>query len=98
MIEAMACGTPVIAFRGGSVAEIIEDGVTGFIVESIDEAVEAVGTHPTSIDRRACRAIFEERFSAAAHVRTTTYASTNASSGSDETAAFRGRPRTHTAA
>ena len=62
MIEAMACGTPVIAFRGGSVDEIIEDGVTGFIVESIEEAVEAVKRLP-SIDRRQCRAVFEERFS-----------------------------------
>src|SRR5690606_26158258 len=43
MIEAMACGTPVVAFRGGSVPEVLDDGVTGFIVESIDEAVEAVG-------------------------------------------------------
>jgi glycosyltransferase involved in cell wall biosynthesis len=63
MIEALACGTPVIAFRGGSVEEIIEDGVTGFIVDSIEEAVEAVQRIP-SIDRRQCRAIFEERFSA----------------------------------
>ncbi len=63
MIEAMACGTPVIAFRGGSVDEIIDEGVTGFIVESIEEAVEAVARIP-SIDRRQCRATFEERFSA----------------------------------
>jgi len=63
MIEAMACGTPVIAFRGGSVEEIIEDGVTGFIVGSVEEAVEAVRRLP-SIDRKKCRAIFEERFSA----------------------------------
>ena len=63
MIEALACGTPVIAFRGGSVEEIIEDGVTGFIVDSIEEAADAVERIP-SIDRRRCRAIFEERFSA----------------------------------
>jgi glycosyltransferase involved in cell wall biosynthesis len=63
MIEALACGTPVIACRGGSVDEIIEDGVTGFIVESIEEAVEAVERIP-SIDRRHCRAVFEKRFSA----------------------------------
>jgi glycosyltransferase involved in cell wall biosynthesis len=62
MIEALACGTPVIAFRGGSVEEVIEDGVTGFIVDSIEEAVEAV-QRISSIDRRQCRAIFEERFS-----------------------------------
>src|SRR5581483_5735013 len=51
MIEAMACGTPVIAFRGGSVDEIVEDGVTGFIVETMEEAVEAV-QRISSIDRR----------------------------------------------
>ena len=61
MIEAMACGTPVIAFRGGSVAEIIDPGVTGFIVESLEEAVEAVKQIP-SIDRRACHQRFLERF------------------------------------
>ena len=63
MIEALACGTPVIAFRDGSVEEIIDDGVTGFIVESVEEAVEAVRRLP-SIDRRKCRAVFEERFTA----------------------------------
>lgn len=63
MIEAMACGTPVIAFRGGSVAEIITDGVNGFIVESMEEAVEAVRRVP-SLDRKLCRAVFQERFSA----------------------------------
>jgi len=63
MIEALGCGTPVIAFRGGSVEEIIEDGVTGFVVDTIDEAVQAV-KRIHSIDRHQCRAIFEERFSA----------------------------------
>jgi glycosyltransferase involved in cell wall biosynthesis len=63
MIEALACGTPVIAFRGGSVEEIIENGVTGFIVDSVEEAVEAI-RHLPSIDRRECRAVFEQRFSA----------------------------------
>jgi glycosyltransferase involved in cell wall biosynthesis len=43
MIEAMACGTPVIAYRSGSVPEVVEDGVTGFIVENEEEAVAAVG-------------------------------------------------------
>jgi glycosyltransferase involved in cell wall biosynthesis len=38
MIEAMACGTPVLAFREGSVAEVVEDGITGYIVNSVDEA------------------------------------------------------------
>src|SRR5262249_39592495 len=64
MIEAMACGTPVVAWRNGSVSEIIEDGVTGFIVDSIDEAVEALRRIDT-IDRRRVRAEFERRFSAA---------------------------------
>jgi glycosyltransferase involved in cell wall biosynthesis len=61
MIEAMACGTPVIAFRGGSVAEVVKDGVSGFVVDSVDEAVKAVTRLP-EIDRRRCRAWFEERF------------------------------------
>jgi glycosyltransferase involved in cell wall biosynthesis len=63
MIEAMACGTPVIAFRGGSVSEIVDEGVTGFIVESIEEAEEAVRRLP-EIDRVECRRRFEQRFSA----------------------------------
>ncbi len=63
MIEAMACGTPVIAFRGGSVAEIVDEGVTGFVVESIEEAEEAVRRLP-EIDRAECRRRFEQRFSA----------------------------------
>ncbi len=62
MIEAMACGTPVIAFRSGSVPEVIDDGVTGFIVDDIDSAVDAVG-RLDGFDRAACRARFEERFS-----------------------------------
>jgi glycosyltransferase involved in cell wall biosynthesis len=61
MIEAMSCGTPVIAFRGGSVAEIIDDGVTGFIVESVEQAVEALKRIDT-IDRQACHQRFLERF------------------------------------
>jgi glycosyltransferase involved in cell wall biosynthesis len=64
MIEAMACGTPVIAFRRGSVPEIITDGLTGFIVESVDEAIEAVLRVPT-LSRAGCRECFEERFTAA---------------------------------
>jgi glycosyltransferase involved in cell wall biosynthesis len=61
MIEAMACGLPVIAFPGGSVCEIIEDGVTGFIVDTIEDAIDAVRRIDT-IDRRTCRATFERRF------------------------------------
>jgi len=64
MIEALACGTPVIAFRGGSVEEVVEDGVTGFIVDSIEEACHAV-RKLDAIDRSVCRARFEQRFSAA---------------------------------
>jgi glycosyltransferase involved in cell wall biosynthesis len=63
MIEAMACGTPVIAFRCGSVEEILEDGVTGYIVDSVEEAADAALRIP-SISRKECRAVFEERFSA----------------------------------
>jgi glycosyltransferase involved in cell wall biosynthesis len=63
MIEAMATGTPVIAYRCGSVMEVIEDGVTGYIVDSQDEAVAAV-TRVGRLDRRLIRTIFERRFSA----------------------------------
>jgi glycosyltransferase involved in cell wall biosynthesis len=63
MIEAMACGTPVIAFNHGSVPEIIEDGVTGFIVTSEAEAIDAVSRVPT-LDRKKIRAQFEARFTA----------------------------------
>ncbi len=61
MIEAMACGTPVIAYRCGSVPEVMEHGVTGFIVNDLDEAVRAV-KRVSSLDRRRCRRVFEERF------------------------------------
>jgi glycosyltransferase involved in cell wall biosynthesis len=63
MIEAMACGTPVIAFRCGSVPEVIDDGVTGFVVESVDEAVRAV-ERVDRLSRRRCREVFEQRFTA----------------------------------
>ena len=62
MIEAMACGTPVIAFRAGSSPEIIDDGVSGFLVDSIEEAVMAV-RRLAHFDRRGARAAFEQRFS-----------------------------------
>jgi glycosyltransferase involved in cell wall biosynthesis len=61
IIEAMACGTPVIAFRRGSVPEIVEDGVTGFIVDTEAEAIEAVD-RVRDLDRRAVRAAFDRRF------------------------------------
>ena len=63
MIEAMACGTPVIAYPRGSVPEVLEDGVTGWIVEGIEEAVQAVG-RVSAISRTRCRQVFEKRFSA----------------------------------
>jgi glycosyltransferase involved in cell wall biosynthesis len=63
MIEAMACGTPVIAFRHGSVPEVVDDGVTGFIVDSETEAIQAIARLDT-LDRRRVRARFEERFTA----------------------------------
>ncbi len=63
MIEAMACGTPTIAYRNGSVPEIISDGVTGIIVHDLEGAVDAVKRIHT-IDRRDCRRVFEEHFTA----------------------------------
>ncbi|MGF6308856.1 glycosyltransferase involved in cell wall biosynthesis [Bradyrhizobium sp. i1.8.4] len=61
MIEAMACGTPVIAYRAGSVPEVVDEGLTGFILENEAEAVQAVKDLP-GLDRRKVRARFEERF------------------------------------
>jgi glycosyltransferase involved in cell wall biosynthesis len=63
VIEAMACGTPVIAWRRGSVPEIVDHGVTGFIVENETQAVEAVGAL-NRLDRRNVRRVFEQRFTA----------------------------------
>ena len=63
MIEAMACGTPVVAFRSGSVPEVMENGVTGAIVETVDEAIAAL-PGVMALDRRKIRRRFEQRFSA----------------------------------
>jgi glycosyltransferase involved in cell wall biosynthesis len=63
MIEAMACGTPVVAFRRGSVPEIIDDQITGFIVESIDDSLRAL-KKVEHFDRSRCRKVFEKRFCA----------------------------------
>ena len=62
VIEAMACGTPVIAYNRGSMRELIVDGVTGFLVDSFDEAVDAIG-RIGEIDRAACRAHVMRHFS-----------------------------------
>jgi glycosyltransferase involved in cell wall biosynthesis len=63
MIEAMACGTPVIAYRGGAVPEVLEEGHTGFIVRGLEDAVEAV-RDVAQLSRKRCREVFEERFTA----------------------------------
>ena len=68
MIEAMACGTPVVAFSCGSVPEVMEDGVTGFVVTNVDEAVRAVA-NLSKLDRGKVRARFATRFSAPAMAR-----------------------------
>src|SRR5882724_2161962 len=64
MIEAMACGTPVIAYRGGAVPEITVQGHTGFVVEALEDAVTAVRRVP-ELSRKRCREVFEQRFTAA---------------------------------
>jgi glycosyltransferase involved in cell wall biosynthesis len=63
MIEAIACGTPVVAYRGGAVPELVEPGHTGFIVESLDDAVQAV-RRVAGLSRKRCREVFEQRFTA----------------------------------
>lgn len=63
MIEAMACGTPVIAYRRGSVPEVLVEGVTGFTVTTLEDAINAV-ERVSRINRKQCRQVFEERFSA----------------------------------
>jgi len=62
VVEAMACGTPVIAFNKGSMAEVVTDGVTGFLVNTVDEAVDAVARVP-ELKRAACRRHIEDHFS-----------------------------------
>jgi glycosyltransferase involved in cell wall biosynthesis len=61
MIEALACGTPVIAYRCGSTPEIVDDGVTGFLVDDQPSAIAAARSIE-AIDRRTCRRVFEVRF------------------------------------
>jgi glycosyltransferase involved in cell wall biosynthesis len=61
LIESLACGTPVLAYRRGSIPEIIEDRGTGFVCEGLDEMTAAI-QHIPEIDRRRCRWTFEQRF------------------------------------
>ena len=61
MIEAMACGTPVIAYDGGAVSEVIKEGQTGFIAKNLEDAAEAVHRVP-ELSRAHCRKVFEKRF------------------------------------
>src|SRR4029079_7399850 len=68
MIEAFACGTPVISYTGGSVAEVMQHGVTGFVVSDQQEAIEAAAD-VGRIDRRRCREVFEQRFTSHAMAR-----------------------------
>src|SRR4029079_9733396 len=68
LIESMACGTPVLAFRRGSVPEIVDEGMTGSIVDNPEEAIQALPS-VLSLDRRAVRQQFEERFSASRMAR-----------------------------
>src|ERR1051325_2062040 len=63
MIEAMACGTPIIAYDRGSVPEVMENGITGFIVQDVDDAAKAVD-RVSSLSRSRCRDVFERRFAA----------------------------------
>jgi glycosyltransferase involved in cell wall biosynthesis len=62
VVEAMACGTPVIAYNRGSMPELIDHGVTGFLVDTVEEAVAAI-ERVDEIDRAACRAAVAARFS-----------------------------------
>ena len=68
MIEAMACGTPVVAWRCGAVPEIVDEGVTGFVVSSEEEAAAAV-VRARTLDRGVIRGMFERRFTASAMAR-----------------------------
>jgi len=61
VVESMACGTPVVAYRRGSMPEIIDDGVTGFVVDDAAQAADAVRS-VAALDRATCRAVAERRF------------------------------------
>jgi len=68
VVESMACGTPVVAYRRGSMPEIIDHGVTGFVVDDTAQAADAVRAAVT-LDRATCRAVAERRFSVARMVQ-----------------------------
>jgi glycosyltransferase involved in cell wall biosynthesis len=68
MIKAMACGTPVLAFRNGSVPEVIDEGVTGHVVDTVEQAIEVL-PQTLALDRKHIRAVFDERFTAARMAR-----------------------------
>ncbi|HXE88181.1 MAG TPA: glycosyltransferase, partial [Hyphomicrobiaceae bacterium] len=68
MIEAMACGTPVLAFNRGAVAEVVDPGVTGYVVDSVGEAICRIGS-VLALDRGQVRRRFEERFTASRMTR-----------------------------
>ena len=68
MIEAMACGTPIIAYRQGSVPEVMDEGHTGFIVDELEDAIAAARRIP-ELSRRRCREMYEQRFTAARMAR-----------------------------
>ena len=68
LIEAMACGTPVLAYRRGSIPEIIDHGVTGYVCDNLNEIVQSVSALPL-IDRKNCREVFERRFTVERMVR-----------------------------
>jgi glycosyltransferase involved in cell wall biosynthesis len=61
MVEALSCGTPVLGLRRASVPEVVEDGITGFVVDDVDALAAAIDRVAT-LDRRACRRRAEERF------------------------------------
>ena len=101
LIEALACGTPVLAYRRGSIPEIIENGSTGFVCESLDEMTAAVQRIP-EIDRRACRVTFDQRFSAERmaqdYLRVYEQAIGNTCEKEEETASFISWPTLSTSA
>jgi glycosyltransferase involved in cell wall biosynthesis len=83
MIEAMACGTPVIAWRSGSVPEVMQDATTGFVVDNEEEAVAAIGKLGR-LDRKRIRQVFEQRFTAQVMARSYVQVYRRLLSGADQ--------------